>query len=163
MLHQPNMALMTAVHQSAIALVLLSRRILHCRQETHDAGVPREEGPRAQPRPLLDRHADPDFRSSSGRHHACFRAAISACEKNETPDVISFNAATSLRSYQRMVERPAAGASPRPVAGNGAISARVGPHQLQRGDQCLREEPLRRTRPAFCISRSGGTTWSWAC
>ena len=25
-------------------------------------GVPREEGPRAQPRPLLDRHADPDFR-----------------------------------------------------------------------------------------------------
>ena len=33
-----------------------------------------------------------------------------------------------------MVERPAAGASPRPVAGNRAISARVGSHQLQRGD-----------------------------
>ena len=32
------------------------------RERERQAGKAREEGPRAQPRPLLDRHADPDFR-----------------------------------------------------------------------------------------------------
>ena len=32
------------------------------RERERQAGKAREEGPRAQPRPLLDRYADPDFR-----------------------------------------------------------------------------------------------------
>ena len=42
--------------------------------------------------------------------------------------MISFNAATSLRSHQRMVERPGAGASPWPIAANWVTSCRVGLH-----------------------------------